>query len=59
MELLVGDVKDKVAILIDDMIDTGRTVSLASQTLKEYGAAKVYIIVSHGTSPILSMDSIF
>ena len=48
MELLVGDVKDKVAILVDDMIDTGRTVCLAARLLKENGAKAIYVIVSHG-----------
>ncbi|BGP12795.1 hypothetical protein JCM10213_008056 [Rhodosporidiobolus nylandii] len=48
MELLVGDVKDKVAILIDDMADTGGTIKLATQTLVENGAKEVYALVSHG-----------
>jgi len=48
MELLVGDVNDKVAILVDDMIDTGRTVSQAALLLKEKGAKAIYVIVSHG-----------
>ncbi|KAG9092336.1 hypothetical protein FRC06_000142 [Ceratobasidium sp. 370] len=48
MELLVGDVKDKIAILVDDMIDTGRTVCLAARLLKENGAKAIYVIVSHG-----------
>ncbi|CAE6465953.1 unnamed protein product [Rhizoctonia solani] len=48
MQLLVGDVKDKIAILVDDMIDTGRTVSLAARLLKENGARGIYVIVSHG-----------
>ncbi|KAF9498149.1 phosphoribosyl pyrophosphokinase [Pleurotus eryngii] len=48
MELLVGDVKDKVAILVDDMIDTGKTLILAVRTLKEKGAKAVYAVVSHG-----------
>lgn len=49
MELLVGDVKGKVAILIDDMIDTGHTVRLAAGVLKEAGAKEVYALISHGT----------
>jgi len=50
MELLVGDVKDKVAILIDDMADTGGTIKLATQTLVEKGVKEVYALVSHGAS---------
>ncbi|EPQ26841.1 uncharacterized protein PFL1_05476 [Pseudozyma flocculosa PF-1] len=48
MEILVGDVKGKVAILVDDMVDTGRTLALAAKTLEDAGAAKVYAIITHG-----------
>ncbi|KAK0502630.1 phosphoribosyltransferase-like protein [Armillaria luteobubalina] len=48
MEILVGDVKDKVAILVDDMIDTGKTLTLAAKTLREKGARSVHALVSHG-----------
>jgi ribose-phosphate pyrophosphokinase len=49
MELLVGDVKDRVAILIDDMCDTGGTIKLATKALIEKGVKEVYAVVSHGT----------
>lgn len=52
MEILVGDVRDKVAILIDDMCDTGETIKLATLALKEGGARSVYAVVSHGASPV-------
>lgn len=48
MELLVGDVRGRVAILVDDMIDTGHTVRLAAQVLRENGASEVYALISHG-----------
>lgn len=48
MELLVGDVRDKVAILVDDMIDTGHTLTLAARTLHEKGAKTIYVLISHG-----------
>jgi ribose-phosphate pyrophosphokinase len=48
MEILVGDVKDKVAILIDDMCDTGGTIKLATNALINSGAKAVYAVVSHG-----------
>ncbi|TDL20229.1 phosphoribosyl pyrophosphokinase [Rickenella mellea] len=48
MDILVGDVRDKVAILVDDMIDTGNTLAMAARTLKDKGAKATYAIVSHG-----------
>ena len=64
MEILVGDVRDKVrisfirlfgdtqclqiAILVDDMIDTGKTLTLATRTLHDKGAKCVHALISHG-----------
>jgi len=48
MEILVGDVTGKVAILVDDMIDSGHTLSLAARTLHEKGAKSVHALISHG-----------
>jgi ribose-phosphate pyrophosphokinase len=50
MELLVGNVKDKTVVLVDDMIDTGVTVSLATRLLKDAGAARIFLLASHGSS---------
>jgi ribose-phosphate pyrophosphokinase len=58
MELLVGDVRDKVAILVDDMIDTGTTLTLAARSLKENGALRTYALVSHGLFSEASMNVI-
>ncbi|KAK2461922.1 hypothetical protein APHAL10511_006385 [Amanita phalloides] len=46
--VLVGQVKDKVAILVDDMADTCGTLCLAAQHLSEAGVSKVYAFVTHG-----------
>lgn len=56
MELLVGDVRGRVAILIDDMIDTGHTVRLASQVLTQHGATEVYAVVCHGLLSETTME---
>lgn len=48
LEVLVGDVDGKTAILVDDMIDTGRTLALASKTLEAAGVKRVVAVVSHG-----------
>jgi ribose-phosphate pyrophosphokinase len=46
--ILVGDVCDKIAIIVDDMADTCGTLILAAQILKEHGATMVYAMVTHG-----------
>merc|ERR1712008_598528 len=46
--VLVGDAKDRVAILVDDMADTCGTICLAASKLLEAGATKVYAILTHG-----------
>lgn len=44
---LIGDVKDKVAILIDDMIDTAGTLTKASKAVMAHGASKVFAASTH------------
>lgn len=44
--VLVGNVKDKIAILVDDMADTCGTLDKAATTLKEHGAKEVLAIVT-------------
>lgn len=46
--VLVGDVKGKTAILVDDMADTCGTICLAASQLKGHGAEGVYAFVTHG-----------
>lgn len=48
---LIGDVRDKICILNDDMIDTAGTLVAAVHTLKEQGADLVYVCATH---PIFS-----
>jgi ribose-phosphate pyrophosphokinase len=45
---VVGDVKGKIAILIDDIIDTGGTLIAAASKVKEFGAKEVYAVCTHG-----------
>ncbi len=45
---VVGDVKGRLCILIDDMIDTGGTICQAADALMEQGAADVVIAATHG-----------
>lgn len=44
---IIGDVKGKRAIIIDDMIDTAGTITLASQALIDAGATEVYASATH------------
>ncbi|KAK0465035.1 phosphoribosyltransferase-like protein [Desarmillaria tabescens] len=46
--VLVGHVKGKVGILVDDMADTCGTLCLAAQHLAEAGVEKAYAFVTHG-----------
>mmetsp|Transcript_4587 Transcript_4587/g.4976 ORF Transcript_4587/g.4976 Transcript_4587/m.4976 type:complete len:112 (-) Transcript_4587:124-459(-) len=45
---LVGDVKGKTCILVDDMADTCGTLKLAADSLMDQGAEGVYALVTHG-----------
>jgi ribose-phosphate pyrophosphokinase len=45
---VVGEVKDKTCLIIDDMIDTAGTLVKSAEALREKGAAKVYACCSHG-----------
>lgn len=44
----IGDVTGKVAIVVDDMIDTAGSVTNAVETLYEKGAREVYVVATHG-----------
>ena len=48
---IIGQVKGKTCVLIDDMIDTAGTITLAANALKEAGATSVYAPCTH---PVLS-----
>lgn len=45
---VIGDVKDKIAILFDDMIDTAGTITKGAELLMEQGAKEVYVCAAHG-----------
>ncbi len=44
---IIGDIKDKKVILIDDMIDTAGTITNGATALKERGAKEVYACCTH------------
>ncbi len=52
---IIGDVKDRCCLIVDDMVDTAGTLCKAADALKEHGAKKV---VAYCTHPILSGPAI-
>lgn len=44
---IVGEVKDRVCVLVDDLIDTGRTIQKAAEALKNNGAKGVVVAATH------------
>ena len=52
---IVGNIEGKTAILIDDIIDTAGTITLAANALVENGASEVYACCTH---PVLSGPAI-
>ena len=50
---LIGDVKDRDVIIVDDEVDTGGSIAQAVEVVKKNGARDVYLAFVH---PILSRD---
>ena len=48
---IIGDVKDRTCVLIDDLVDTAGTLCQAAEALKEQGALRVVAYITH---PVLS-----
>ena len=53
---LIGDVQDKIAIMVDDIVDTAGSLTEGAKALKKFGAKEVYACVTHPilTDPALS-----
>jgi ribose-phosphate pyrophosphokinase len=45
---VIGEVKGKTAVIVDDIIDTGGTLAAAAQTVLDEGAREVYAVATHG-----------
>lgn len=52
---IIGNVKGKVAIILDDLIDTGGTIVKAAEAILQNGANSVYACCSH---PVLSGNAV-
>ena len=45
---VIGDVKDKVCVIVDDIVDTAGTLCKAAEVLMENGAKEVHAYITHG-----------
>ncbi len=45
---VIGDVKDKICIIVDDICDTAGTLCKAAEVLMEHGANEVHAYITHG-----------
>ncbi len=52
---IIGDVKNKTCIIVDDIIDSGGTIVNAVDALKKNGANEVYVFITHA---VLSGDAV-
>ena len=52
---IIGEVKDLIAVILDDIIDTGGTLTEAAKVIMDHGAKAVYACCSH---PVLSGPAI-
>lgn len=55
---IIGDIKGKTCILVDDMIDTAGTISNAANALMDLGAVGVYAACTHGVLSGPAIDRI-
>ncbi len=45
---VIGDVKDRKCIIVDDLVDTAGTLCKAAELIKEMGASEVHAYITHG-----------
>jgi len=55
---VIGDVEGKVAVILDDMVDTAGTLTQGAEALKECGAAEVHACCSHAVLSGPAVDRI-
>ena len=57
-DAVIGDVKDKICIIVDDMIDTGGTLTNGAESLLDAGAKEVYAAATHAILSEPAVDRI-
>ena len=55
---IIGDVKGKTCIIVDDIIDSGGTIVNAVDALKKEGAIDVYVFITHAVLSGSAVDKI-
>jgi ribose-phosphate pyrophosphokinase len=45
---MIGDVKGKTVLLVDDLLDTGGTIVNAAKLISNRGAKKILVMITHG-----------
>ena len=62
-ELLVGEVRDRAVIIVDDLISTGTTLQRAARRCREAGATRIFAAATHGLfigkAPSVLADPLF
>jgi ribose-phosphate pyrophosphokinase len=52
---IIGEVRGRIAVILDDMVDTAGTLTQAAKAIKEHGATAIYACCTH---PVLSGNAI-
>ena len=55
---IVGNVKNKNCVIVDDIIDSGGTIVNAAKALKDKGAKDVYVYITHAVLSGQAVDKI-
>lgn len=53
---IIGDVKDRDTLLLDDMIDTGGTITQGAEAIKKAGARRIFVAATHAVLSGSSID---
>jgi len=55
---IVGNVKNKICVIVDDIIDSGGTIVNAAKALKDKGAKEIYVYITHAVLSGSAVDKI-
>jgi len=55
---IIGDVENKICVIVDDIIDSGGTIVNAAKALKDKGAKEVYVYITHAVLSGSALDKI-